>query len=676
MEPIEVEAPDGTIIEFPAGTDRATMQRVMQQRYGAPRGTAPAGALPAPQISQPTISDRQRRGQLVAQTFGNLSRDVRERFFPDPAAGAFAMSNPVQAVGLQDEALGLLSMAVGGDYEAARASEAQRIAQLRDEFPVSTTAGEVVSGGGAGMLAAPLIAARAPAGVQSFVANRPIVANGLLGGATGGAIGAAEGEGVQGRVVSGLLGATMGAPLGAAGTPIANRIAGAIGGAVERAPAGVRRLFGQGNAVPAAAPTQDGAFFGERLGPRGEQLITSIAQRPDQAGRVVQEAARDRALARTERVMAEVTQRIGTRRGVDVLIDSRAARKQAAPLFREAAAQPIEISGDVRARLRELDRLGVSFDVADRTIGRGGVRLSALVSDDVPEGGVVPLRALHQLVQDVEDAAGSAFRDERGNQGRALANEARGLRRLLKSTSPEFLEASALYAGQARDQRAFDLGQSAFQQGRNRARIELELNDFLGAGDDISASERHSFMAGVLDAIESATASTAAGGNAASRLTRQGIQDRLSIILGPEDARDLSRVLMRQTELSNLDRLYQPTLGSPTAARLSAQGAEDRLVSGPIRGGAASTLEAALDPAQTLRSARNAAVGAVRGRMSERDALELARVLVEQGDPTESLALQRFLRAIQQENVQRQSTVLPTAFAAGAMAGNQRDQRQ
>ena len=184
-------------------------------------------------------------------------------------------------------------------------------------------------------------------------------------------------------------------------------------------------------------------------------------------------------------------------------------------------------------------------------------------------------------------------------------------------------------------------------------------------------------MAGVLDAIESTTASTASGGNPASRLTRQGIEERLRIILGPEEARELSRVLVRQNELSDLDRLYQPTLGSQTAARTSAQGAENRLAAGELRGGAADVIDAVGGfLSSPVTTTRQAASGAVRGRMSERDALELARVLVEQGDPTESLALQRFLRAIQQENVQRQSTALPTAFAAGAMAGNQRDQRQ
>ena len=38
---IEIEAPDGSIIEFPAGTDDATIDRVMRENF-APQQAAPA----------------------------------------------------------------------------------------------------------------------------------------------------------------------------------------------------------------------------------------------------------------------------------------------------------------------------------------------------------------------------------------------------------------------------------------------------------------------------------------------------------------------------------------------------------------------------------------------------------------------------------------------------------
>lgn len=60
MGPIEVEGPDGSVVEFPEGTDDATISRVMAETYGGPNGaaapSAPAAEAPAP--GGPTYGDR------------------------------------------------------------------------------------------------------------------------------------------------------------------------------------------------------------------------------------------------------------------------------------------------------------------------------------------------------------------------------------------------------------------------------------------------------------------------------------------------------------------------------------------------------------------------------------------------------------------------------------------
>lgn len=52
MGPIEIEGPDGSVVEFPEGTDDATISRVMAETYGGPNGAAasspPAAEAPAP----------------------------------------------------------------------------------------------------------------------------------------------------------------------------------------------------------------------------------------------------------------------------------------------------------------------------------------------------------------------------------------------------------------------------------------------------------------------------------------------------------------------------------------------------------------------------------------------------------------------------------------------------
>lgn len=48
---IEVEAPDGSVVEFPSGTDRGVMTRAMQERFGTPANSAPeSGSAPTQMI--------------------------------------------------------------------------------------------------------------------------------------------------------------------------------------------------------------------------------------------------------------------------------------------------------------------------------------------------------------------------------------------------------------------------------------------------------------------------------------------------------------------------------------------------------------------------------------------------------------------------------------------------
>jgi hypothetical protein len=190
--------------------------------------------------------------------------------------------------------------------------------------------------------------------------------------------------------------------------------------------------------------------------------------------------------------------------------------------------------------------------------------------------------------------------------------------------------------------------------------------------DDMSASERGQFLSGVLSAIERRVGTVGEGGNAASRLTRQNIQDRLSIVFG-DQADELADVLSRQNRLAELDRLYQPTQGSPTAARQAAAGAEDRFYGGPIRGPAAGTIDWAGDVlSNPVTRARNLGAGLVRGRMPGAQAEELAGILTQQDNQT---AIQRFLQQIEQERARR-AAISGSGVVAGTALGAQGGRRQ
>lgn len=71
MDPIEVEGPDGSVVEFPAGTDDATIQRVMAETYGGPQqgGQPAAEAQPrtGPSYGERGTFDRTWEGLSPAQ---------------------------------------------------------------------------------------------------------------------------------------------------------------------------------------------------------------------------------------------------------------------------------------------------------------------------------------------------------------------------------------------------------------------------------------------------------------------------------------------------------------------------------------------------------------------------------------------------------------------------------
>jgi hypothetical protein len=46
MDAIHVQAPDGSVIQFPAGTPDATINGVMSREYSTPRASARGGGNP------------------------------------------------------------------------------------------------------------------------------------------------------------------------------------------------------------------------------------------------------------------------------------------------------------------------------------------------------------------------------------------------------------------------------------------------------------------------------------------------------------------------------------------------------------------------------------------------------------------------------------------------------
>jgi hypothetical protein len=174
---IEVDLPDGRIVEFPDGTPQETMKSALVKFAGAPQPSAPKTDY---------------RGDGLAGT----------------RLGA-AITGVAHGVtfGLADEAkAGLWDFFGRGDYDSNIEQNRNVLSQMREENPVATYGGEI-----AGSLVLPGAAAK-----SSLPVWKNALRLGAAGAAQGGAYGFGAGEGgfgprVQSAAVSGAVGGAVGA---------------------------------------------------------------------------------------------------------------------------------------------------------------------------------------------------------------------------------------------------------------------------------------------------------------------------------------------------------------------------------------------------------------------------------------------------------------------------------
>lgn len=166
---IEVEGPDGAVIEFPQGTDNATIQKAMAKHYGAPKPAAPAAVakpsildslykatgIPAIGAEFSKASDAFNKdvaslGSTQRPTIGGIASNIASeiaRPFSGPVATAGKVASAASdvATGAAAPAMGPLHQAFGeraGDVVAmalpgvGEAREAQLVGQVAKEAGV------------------------------------------------------------------------------------------------------------------------------------------------------------------------------------------------------------------------------------------------------------------------------------------------------------------------------------------------------------------------------------------------------------------------------------------------------------------------------------------------------------------------------------------------------------
>lgn len=233
-DPIHVQAPDGSVVQFPAGTPDTVIVSVMQQNYPAGKtasasgGPAASGATPPPETAMAPVFGEEPDLSALAKQSGpapEMPYGEQMRHLVGSADNAVrAVANGIPFADRFASGMGALTGIGGelGNYSGNLEKQRAQDKQLQDAAPIANTAAHLVGG------------SLLPVGVFGAVAKpASLYAKTLAGMLTGGAIGGAQGisdtpdlTNLSDAAIHGAKGAGIGAALGLS-IPLAARGIGA-----------------------------------------------------------------------------------------------------------------------------------------------------------------------------------------------------------------------------------------------------------------------------------------------------------------------------------------------------------------------------------------------------------------------------------------------------------------
>lgn len=588
---IEVELPDGTIVEFPAGTTQDVMRQALsklpqaaapqtaRQRFEEQGFTDVAGRLndgvimrnptsgeqvytsPGYNTSDPAEVKRLAKGAKPAETFWDgVAIDQN----PVAARGLKALEGVPFVGSYADEAIG----AMFGDQarDAARLSS-----KAMDREKPWQSAGLQLAGG---------VAATVPA----LMAAAPSMAANSLGGnmARGAGLGAAEGAvrgfgrgegGAGNRLGTAGIDAGIGAAIGGAIPAIAHGVGAAYGGArnwlAERA--GIGRVAddlgisrGAGRlasdvigmddpqqmraALAAAGP--DGMLAD--AGPSVQGALDAVIQSPGEGARMALGRIDDRATAAGQRLTDQLDQALGAPAGIEsaksaVRTGTKAARKSA---YDAAYAQPIDYgSGAVGERLLGLqDRLpGKAISYANELMRLNGEQSGQIMASIADDGAVAFQRlpdvrqwdyikqALDQLAESGDGAGALGGQTRLGSAYQGLARQVRDN---LADAVPEYRAALDTAVDAIGRVKAVDIGVDLLNSKTTRERAADAISGM--TGPELAAVKQ-----GVRQQIDDMVANVRAVATdpnidareaytAWTRISSTSAKDKMEMLLGPD----------------------------------------------------------------------------------------------------------------------------------------------
>jgi hypothetical protein len=573
---IEIEAPDGTIVEFPEGMPDAAIEQVMSREYGAGGAQAQRIELNQKPNSVPYLEGLARAGIQ---------------------GGAFGAGDEMTAAGVA----GIRSLG-GHDfnetYDRVLSHERAAMERFRESNPMSAMGAEIAGSIGTAI---------APAGAGMKGGSLLAATKGL---ATGSGLGAIYGfnsgeDGFLNRAKNAIAPALVGGALGAVAPAAANMVGRGVSNYLARRNNASGSVSPEAQRIISRALESDGPIDGQgarniaNIGKDGmvvdasenaANILDSAIQRSGKAGNIAREAIEGRATRSAETMNSALDDAFGA---VGAAKPTRPA--DLAQIYDRAYSTPIDYASNIGQRMERniLDRVpGKVITKANELMRIEGERSRQILAN-IADDGTVTYREMPDVRQidyitralnEVADQADGAGKLGGTTQsGRAYANLSRELRSDLKEAVPAYREALDVAAGAIRERSAREFGETLLNTRVSRLDAEDILSDMgkaekLRAGqgvrqavDDTLANVRRSMMDTNMDAREAVTLAR----NMSSRANRE----KVAMLIGENGSTKLFDELDRATITLNL------RASVANNSKTHARGVTDRMVSEVAEGG-------------------------------------------------------------------------------------------
>lgn len=605
---IEVELPDGTIVEFPEGTDEGTIKRVLgglskpnpQQAMRDRIAAAKAGTLQASpdSLNRAAAADQVAQDNITLATAGPVTAGLTKFNQGLPFIGEYT-----------DEAVG----AVYGPEVGKLARDVQ--GAMDRQYP-KTSMGLQMAGGVAGsapiaMAAAPVVTAAAPSSLAMRVAagaGAGAVAGGVEGAVSGYGAGVGDTRG-QTAVQRGLMGATLGGLIGGAAPAVASGIKNLAETIKGRDVNVIAREFGiskdAARVVKAAIENDDlqaAQTALQRAGsnamladasPGAAQILDTAMQTGGAANRIGREAVESRAIQANEALTRSLDTILGPVQGVKGA--TREISQRTAPLraaaYERAYNSAIDYAGEAGRNIEAvLNRIPprtiqAAINEANDAMRAAGVTNKQIMAEIADDGAVTfrqmpnvqQLDELKKALQTIAQGETDPITGRITGAGARAKSLARDLAQAVSDAVPSYRTAVKLGGDKIAEQNALEIGRSLLLPGTTR---EVVAETMQGASREAKAAAAQGLRVYIDDTLANVQAAmtnfdpnnpTAAqeAVKLVKQLSSRANREKVEIVLGTARANALFKQLDEAgTQLATRAAVAR---NSATASRLAGQ---------------------------------------------------------------------------------------------------------